>query len=51
MEWIDRMNDAMAYIEAHMTEEIEYEKLGRIAGCSAYHFQRMVNYMAKIPLA
>ncbi len=51
MEWIDRMNDAMAYIEAHMTEEIEYEKLGRIAGCSAYHFQRMFNYMANIPLA
>ncbi|MGI6010722.1 MAG: AraC family transcriptional regulator [Ruminococcus sp.] len=51
MEWIDRWNQALAYIEEHIAEDIGYEKLGKIAGCSPYHFQRMFNYMAEIPLS
>ncbi|MCI9361965.1 MAG: AraC family transcriptional regulator [Hungatella sp.] len=51
MEWIERLNDAMSYIEGHLTEEIDYEQLGRIACCSSYHFQRMFTYMAGIPLS
>lgn len=51
MEWIERLNHAIDYIEEHLTEEIEYEQLGRIACCSAYHFQRMFTYMAGVPLS
>lgn len=51
MEWIERLNDAIGYIEEHLTEEIDYEQLGRIACCSSYHFQRMFAYMAGIPLS
>lgn len=51
MEWIERFNDAVGYIEEHLTDEIEYEQLGKIACCSAYHFQRMFTYMAGIPLS
>lgn len=51
MEWIERCNQAIDYIEAHLCDEIEYERLGRIACCSSYHFQRMFAYMAGIPLA
>lgn len=51
MEWIDRLNGAIRYIEGHLTEEIDYEQLGRIACCSAYHFRRMFTYMAGIPLS
>ena len=51
MEWIDRLNDAIGYIEEHLTEEMDYEQLGRIACCSSYHFQRMFTYMAGIPLS
>lgn len=51
MEWIERLNDAIGYIEEHLTEEIDYEQLGRIACCSSYHFQRMFTYMAGIPLS
>ncbi len=51
MEWIDRMNGAIRYIEGHLTDEIDYEQLGRIACCSAYHFRRMFTYMAGIPLS
>lgn len=51
MDWIERLNDAISYIEKHLTDEIDYEKLGQIACCSSYHFQRMFTYMAGIPLS
>lgn len=51
MDWIDRLNEAVRYIEDNLTGEIEYEKLGQIACCSAYHFQRMFNYIAGVPLS
>ncbi len=51
MEWIDRLNSAIEYIEEHLTDEMDYEQLGRIACCSAYHFQRMFTYMAGVPLS
>ncbi len=51
MEWIERLNQAIGYMEEHLTDEIDYEQLGRIACCSAYHFQRMFAYMAGIPLS
>ncbi len=51
MEWIERLNDAVTYIEEHLTQEIDYGRLGQIACCSSYHFQRMFTYMAGIPLS
>lgn len=51
MEWIERLNDAISYIEEHLTDEIDYEQLGRIACCSSYHFQRMFTYMSGVPLS
>lgn len=51
MEWIDRLNEAINYMEEHLTDAVDYEQLGRIAGCSSYHFQRMFTYMAGLPLS
>ncbi len=51
MEWIERLNNTMDYIENHLTDTIDYEQLGRIACCSAYHFQRMFTYMAGATLS
>ncbi len=51
MEWVERLNQSMNYIEEHLTGEIDYEQLGRIACCSAYHYQRMFTYMAGVTLA
>ena len=51
MEWIDRLNSAIRYMEEHLTDEIDYEQLGRIACCSSWHFQRIFSYMAGIPLS
>ncbi|MGF7143160.1 AraC-like DNA-binding protein [Anaerotaenia torta] len=38
MEWIDRLNNAIRYIEEHLTEEIDYEQVAKVACCSTYHF-------------
>ena len=51
MDWIERLNNAIYYIEEHLTDKISYEHLGKIACCSSYHFQRMFTYMAGIPLS
>ena len=51
MDWVHRLNQSLNYIEEHLTGEIDYEQLGRIACCSAYHYQRMFTYMAGITLA
>ena len=51
MEWIDRLNASLNYIEEHLTEEIRIEELARIACCSSYHYQRMFTYIAGLPLS
>lgn len=51
MEWVERLNRSIVYIEEHLTGEIDYERLGQIACCSAYHYQRMFTYMAGVTLA
>lgn len=51
MEWVERLNNAINYIEKHLTKEIDYDEVAKIACCSTYHFQRMFAYMADIPLS
>lgn len=51
MEWVERLNEAIHYIEEHLDQEIDYEQLGKTACCSAYHFQRMFTYMAGMTLS
>lgn len=51
MDWINRLNSAINYMEEHMKSEIDMEEVGRIAGCSSYHFQRMFTYMADVTLS
>ncbi len=51
MEWIERLNKTISYMEEHLTEEISYDELARMACCSTYHFQRMFAYIAGIPLS
>lgn len=51
MDWITRLNSAIAHLEAHMTEEVDYAQLAQIACCSSYQFQRMFSYIAGVPLS
>lgn len=51
MEWLDRMNKAMDYIEFNLADEISYDKLAQIACCSTYHFQRMFSFITGVSLS
>lgn len=51
MDWLKRINEAIAYIETHLDGEIDYAAIAQIACCSPYHFQRMFSYMAEVPLS
>ncbi len=51
MEWLDRLNSALSYIEDNLGSPPDYEALSRIACCSSYHFQRMFAYLADMPLS
>ncbi|MDF2590269.1 MAG: AraC family transcriptional regulator, partial [Anaerocolumna sp.] len=51
MEWMDYLNESVKYIEEHLTDEIDLNKVSKIAGCSSYHYQRMFSYIANIPLS
>ncbi|AUM86887.1 AraC family transcriptional regulator [Clostridium botulinum] len=51
MEWIERLNSAVNYIEKNIKETIDLEEVSKIACCSTYHFQRMFAYIADIPLS
>ena len=46
MEWVDGLNRTIRYMEEHLTEEIRCGELAKIACCSAYHYQRMVDLLA-----
>lgn len=48
MDWIERLNDAMTYVEENLTGDITLEDAARRAACSAYHFQRMFGYLAGV---
>lgn len=51
MEWIERLNSAVNYIEENIKDTIDLEEVSKIACCSTYHFQRMFAYIANIPLS
>ncbi len=42
MEWVDKMNAALNYIEDNLTENIDFEEVARRACCSSYNFQKNV---------
>ena len=50
MDWLKHWNKALDYLEENLDGEISLEELGRLAGCSPYHFQRMFSYLAGVPL-
>ncbi len=45
MDWITGMQRAIDYIEANLTEEIDYEKVAAESFSSSYHFQRVFSIL------
>lgn len=51
MDSLISMNNAMAYLEEHLTEDIDYGKVSQMAQCSEYHFKRMFSFLAGVSLS
>ena len=50
MNWIEGIQSAIDYIEAHLCEKIDYGKVAGAACSSSYHFQRVFGIMCGITL-
>ncbi|TMW70618.1 AraC family transcriptional regulator [Alteribacter natronophilus] len=51
MESLERLNDALSFIEENLEESIDYKEVARIACCSEFHFKRMFSFLAGITLS
>ncbi len=51
MEWLERMNKAIDYIEENLAEEVDLSTVARIACCSVFHFQRIFAFTTDMPLS
>ena len=41
MDWVMGMQRAIDYVEAHITEDLDYDEIARQGYSTAYHFQRV----------
>ena len=51
MDWLDKMNAAIDYIESNLTESIDLAVVSQKACCSSYNFQRMFSFITDVSLA
>lgn len=45
MDWITGIQKAIDYVEEHLCEEIDYEKVAAVSYSSSYHFQRVFSIL------
>lgn len=50
MDWLERLNCSLDYIEENLDKEISIRKTSEIACCSEYHYQRMFSFITDISL-
>ncbi|MBH1940686.1 AraC family transcriptional regulator [Mobilitalea sibirica] len=51
MEWLERMNRAIDYIEDNLDNELDITQIAKEACCSACHFQRIFAFAAEMTLS
>lgn len=51
MDWIEGMNQAIEYIEAHLLDDIDMDALARCVRCSTYEFSRLFSFAAGMPVS
>jgi AraC family transcriptional regulator len=51
MELLTQLNRAMAYIEAHLDDDLALEDVARVTVYSPVHFGRLFNYIAELTLS
>lgn len=50
MDWLTGIQNAINYIEEHLTEEIDYEIVAKEAACSNFYFQRIFSILCGMTL-
>ena len=45
MDWISGIQKAVDYVEAHITEDLDYNKIAKQAYSSPFHFQRIFSIL------
>ena len=50
MEWITGIQNAVNYIENHITEDLDYDIIAKHAACSNFYFQRIFGILCGITL-
>ncbi len=51
MNWVERINETINYIEDNLDKDISYDTIEKITLCSIYNFQRMFSYIANKSLS
>lgn len=51
LNWLNRMNKAIDYIESKLESTVDYEIAAKIACCSSYHFQRMFSFITGVSIS
>jgi AraC family transcriptional regulator len=51
MDLLKQLNEAIAFIEEHLTEEIDYKEAAKKAFCSEFHFKRMFSFLSGVSVS
>ncbi|MCB0037058.1 MAG: AraC family transcriptional regulator, partial [Anaerolineales bacterium] len=51
MDALQRLNQALTYIEENLADEIDFDQVEQLALCSEYHFRRMFSFLAGVSLS
>ena len=50
MDWLTGIQNAINYVEEHLTDDIDYEEVAKEAACSNFYFQRIFGILCGISL-
>lgn len=50
MDWLTGIQNAINYIEEHLTEEIDYDEVAKEAACSSFYLQRIFSILCGMTL-
>lgn len=50
MDWLTGIQNAINYVENHLTEDIDYDKVSKEAVCSSFYFQRIFGILCGVSL-
>ncbi len=50
MDWITGIQNAVNYVEAHLTEPLDYGEIAKQAACSPFYFQRIFGILCGMSL-